>query len=420
MPVVTGDAGERSHAGAGSGLLRAASRQVNAGRAVLRSVQASLVKSAHRLLSLGPGSPNRACVYGWPDFEENSLVAAVSLAETGMFDVTLLARRPDRARRYLTLLNGHGAPIEVVKKRSVRGLLRASTAGVLLFTHGLYGAPDLTTRKLVVNLWHGFGPKATGYSSPATRIRYSLMTCDTPVWAAAAARAWGTPRSRLVQAGNPRQVCLRTAPNPSALSRLGVTARSYVLWMPTYRSASGASGQTWREAPELTKQQVSGYLLDPVTKIAELAERVGIDVVVKPHPIDADRYERSGLQVITTEQIFAAGMTLYQFIGSSAAMISDYSSVWVEYLDLDRPLLLYCPDLPEYAHGRGLSRPYMTHLARDLIVESADDVRPFLTAVKRGADWRPRARDEVRAALGLDALDRNRASVASVVLAELK
>ena len=384
-----------------------------------RRMRRLLLGFAHYLLSLGPTSWDRACVYGSPDWEENSLVAAVSLAETGRLKVTLLAEDPRRAERYLALLNPHAARVEIVRKTSILGLLRASTAGVLLFTHGLYGSPDLTGRKVVVNLWHGFGPKATHNSTFTTRIRFDLMPCNTPVWAAAAAATLGSPAARLLQSGNPRQVNLRRPPAPSALHQLGLSSSPYVVWMPTYRSSRGTGGFSWRDAPALSDRPGSDDGPDPVTAVARLAEAANVQVVVKPHPLDADRYEREGLRVITTDEIYAAGMTLYQFIGSSAAMISDYSSAWVEYLDLERPLLLYCPDIAQYREGRGLNVPHMTDIAQDLIVERPEDVAPFLEAVSKGVDWRPGGRKAVRTALRLDAQDAGMTPLVSAVLEEL-
>ncbi|MGY1745255.1 CDP-glycerol glycerophosphotransferase family protein [Blastococcus sp. SYSU D00695] len=392
-----------SSAGPGSSLrpTRTGRRPLTLGSA-RKALVHRLVKAAHHVLSLPPTSPDRVCVWGTPDFEENSLVAAAALAGTGSFRVTLLARRPERARRYLALAADRDLPIDIVRKRSLLGLLRASRARVLLFTHGLYGAPDLTRHKTVVNLWHGFGPKATSNSSFALRIRSTVMTCNTPVWAGAAARALGAPDARLLRTGNPRQVNMRRPSHAQAWERLGLRQGSYVLWMPTYRSSNGSSGQAWRDAPDLSEQRAGGHGLDPVSGLARLAASVGVEIVVKPHPLDADRFERDGLRVVTTEQVFDSGMTLYQFIGSAAGMISDYSSVWVEYLDVDRPLLLFCPDLADYREGRGLSRPLMTEVAKDLTVERVHDVRPFLQAVARGDDWRPQARTAVRSALGLE------------------
>ncbi|MGY1635498.1 CDP-glycerol glycerophosphotransferase family protein [Geodermatophilus sp. SYSU D00742] len=376
-----------------------------------------LLRELHRLLGSCLAPSETACVYGWPDHEENSLFAAVELADRTPLRVTLLAGNPRAAARYLAVADPRGAPVEIVGKNSARGILRASRAGVLLFTHGLYGSPDLTRRKLVVNLWHGFGPKANDNVAFSASIPFSLMTCDTPLWAHAAAISLGVPHARLVQTGNPRQVALRTPPPPATLGRLGLTS-PFVLWMPTYRSSNGRSGPVWQDAPALSDQAQNGR--DAVSTLAELAAAAGVHLVVKPHPLDADRYEARGLRVITTDDVFAAGMTLYQFIGASSAMISDYSSVWVEYLELDRPLLLFCPDIADYVDGRGLSEPYMTDIAADLIVEQPDDILPFLEAVRRGSDWRPESRAGVRKALQLESGGEHHRALAEVVMDELR
>jgi hypothetical protein len=177
------------------------------------------------------------------------------------------------------------------------------------------------------------------------------------------------------------------------------------------------SGPVWRDAPALSGDAAGE---DPVSALARLAADAGICLIVKPHPLDGDRYEAAGLRVLTTQQVFDAGMSLYQLIGSSTGMISDYSSVWTEYLELDRPLLLYCPDIADYVHGRGLSEPAMTDVAGELIVEDAEEALPFLRAVSAGGDWRPEARARVRSALELVVGDADRPSLAEVVMAEVQ
>jgi CDP-glycerol glycerophosphotransferase len=380
----------------------------------------AIVRPLHRLLSLPPVSYRRVCVSGHPDHEENSLLAAILLAESGSLEVTLLAEDPPDARRYLDVLNRGGAPVEVVSRQSLRGLLRASRAGMLLFTHGLYGSPDLTARKVVVNMWHGFGPKATRASTSLREpVIAGLMTCNSPVWAAAATRELGSPDTKLIRTGNPRQLAFQTTPDPSSFERLGLRPGSYVVWMPTFRSSTAPTGRQWHDAPTLTGRSPDGEQPDATETLARLAQDAGVEVVVKPHPSDADHFERSGLRVLTTDDIFRAGMSLYEFIGASAAMISDYSSVWVEYLHLDRPLLLFCPDISEYLTGRGLNEPYMTDVARELITDEPAVVAAFLESVRAGLDWRPEARAAARTALGLDGLDLDRRALADALQQEL-
>ncbi|WP_374471612.1 CDP-glycerol glycerophosphotransferase family protein [Phenylobacterium sp.] len=358
----------------------------------------------HRLLSAVLHRQGRVCVYGWPDHEENSLFAAVLLSRMPDLQVTLLARRPQLARRYLSLIAADHERIRVVAKNSLAGLLHASAAEVLLFTHGLYGSPDLTRRKLVINLWHGYGPKANDNPAFSARIPFSVLTCNTPVWGAAAARWLGAGDARVLRSGNPRQVAFSLPSRPAALRRLGLERDRFVLWMPTYREANGASGPRWRDSPDLSAR-LDARGTDPVSEIAVLAKAAGVTLVVKPHPLDSARFDRSGLRVVTTDEILGSGMTLYQFIAASAAMVSDYSSVWVEYLDLDKPLALYCPDLGDYTAGRGFSEPTMMELTPGLIVEEARELGGFLAAAASGGDWRPeqrrRARENLKTQAGL-------------------
>jgi hypothetical protein len=213
---------------------------------------------------------------------------------------------------------------------------------------------------------------------------------------------------------------MRKAPDPSAMARLGLASGAFIIWMPTYRATDGAGGGAWRDAPDLSERASPEDTEDPVSQITRLAAAAGVELVVKPHPLDAGRYATTGLRVITTDEIFRSGMTMYQFIGASAGMISDYSSVWVEYLALDRPLVLYCPDIDDYVRGRGFSDPPMTEIVPDLIVEDAKDIGAFFDAVASQDDWRPEARKSAREALGLTTWSECGVTFTSAILHEIE
>ena len=46
-----------------------------------------------------------------------------------------------------------------------------------------------------------------------------------------------------------------------------------------------------------------------------------------------------------------AGIGLYGLLGRSSGLVTDYSSVWVDYLLLDRPLAFLVPDLVTYTRA---------------------------------------------------------------------
>jgi CDP-glycerol glycerophosphotransferase (TagB/SpsB family) len=70
--------------------------------------------------------------------------------------------------------------------------------------------------------------------------------------------------------------------------------------------------------------------------------------VVKPHPADADRRLLPGVVTLDEDALVAAGVSLYGLLGASSGLVTDYSSVWVDYLLLDRPIAFSVPDRASY------------------------------------------------------------------------
>jgi len=70
---------------------------------------------------------------------------------------------------------------------------------------------------------------------------------------------------------------------------------------------------------------------------------------------------------------------MYTFLPRVAAMITDYSSLWADFLVLDRPMGFFCPDLAEYADGRGLDNEFTRELPGPLL-QSDEELVDFLSA----------------------------------------
>jgi CDP-glycerol glycerophosphotransferase (TagB/SpsB family) len=75
----------------------------------------------------------------------------------------------------------------------------------------------------------------------------------------------------------------------------------------------------------------------------------GIQLVVKPHPMDADRRHWDGTVRVSESDLVRSGVTLYGLLGQSRGLVTDYSSVWVDYLLLDRPMAFLVPDRDSYS-----------------------------------------------------------------------
>ncbi len=235
--------------------------------------------------------------------------------------------------------------LELVPKASLAGLWAYVRAEAILFTHGLYGSPRPCPRKPIVNLWHGDGPKDIRPGKDVgALIASTYLVGSTPLFSEFQAAAFGVPTDRVLVTGNPRTDQLWRPPDAARLARLGITG-DFVVWMPTFRRARAVGAVRVRAdgAPAATDdgQQELSALVDG------LRER-GIQLVVKPHPLDADRRRWPGVVTIDEDDLVDAGIGLYALLGASSGLVTDYSSVWVDYLLLDRPLAFLVPDRASY------------------------------------------------------------------------
>lgn len=232
----------------------------------------------------------------------------------------------------------------LLSKASPAGLWAYLRAEAVLFTHGLYGSPRPSARKPIVNLWHGDGPKdVTPGRGVGALIASTYLVGSTPLFSEHQAASLQIPADRVLVTGNPRTDQFWRPPEPDRLARLGITG-DFVVWMPTFRRprAVGAvrvHGST--AAPRDDAHQELGALVDGL-------RARGTQLVVKPHPMDADRRRWAGAVTIEEDDLVAAGVGLYSLLGVSSGLVTDYSSVWVDYLLLDRPLAFLVPDRTSY------------------------------------------------------------------------
>ena len=60
------------------------------------------------------------------------------------------------------------------------------------------------------------------------------------------------------------------------------------------------------------------------------------------------------LKIISSDWLAETNEDLYSFLGVTDILITDYSSVYFDYLLLDRPIIFINNDLEEYRRKRGL------------------------------------------------------------------
>jgi CDP-glycerol glycerophosphotransferase (TagB/SpsB family) len=288
----------------------------------------------------------------FPDFDDQGFEMARALADAGVRPIVWLVKSsmtPDAS-----VLERLPTDTWIVNAGSWRGVLEYARARVVVHTHGLYAEPSRSSGKLFVNVWHGWGTKQLEQRPEVVR-QSDLVTATSNAAADAIAEAWGIGRQQVEVTGLPRTDALLRAssmPRPEALRRLIPDDGSLVVWLPTYRRSlvghirtDGIDFGNDFQLPRCRRADV-----------ARLAEGLDTHILLKTHPMAAthDLGDQGRLSIWDNDALASSGLSLYELLGHADVLVTDYSSVWVDYLLLNRPIVFTMADREEYARSRGV------------------------------------------------------------------
>ncbi|WP_181420640.1 CDP-glycerol glycerophosphotransferase family protein [Curtobacterium sp. MCPF17_046] len=285
-------------------------------------------------------------VNGFPALEGNAVQIVRELQDRYDGRITWIDAPSERE---LSNLDFVLAPhVRTAKYWSFAALSSYVVAETIFYTHGLYGNPRLAPSRSVVNLWHGHGIKRVDYPGYATHL-----VVPTQLHAETRASAFRVDPANVLIALPPRTARLREPATATALTRLGLSGKPFVVWMPTYRKAAVKEGTN--DGWVSTAEDVGGRSTTQAIQDGfDVLRARGIEVVVKAHPADTLNRHVPGALNISSDVLTAAGTTLYNVLGASAGLITDYSSVWFEYFAIRKPIAYFMPDKVEYVSTRGV------------------------------------------------------------------
>jgi CDP-glycerol glycerophosphotransferase (TagB/SpsB family) len=240
------------------------------------------------------------------------------------------------------------------------GLWYAFRSGVAIFCCGYsvdLPGPCMSPGKTYVQLWHGVGPKKVGMLHNASAgkkqaagrppyegdlfSRYSYFFTLSPATKQKTIEMFGIPHNkhaRVRVTGYPRNDGLFTPTVAAPLSQLihlkhkrGLKVGVY---MPTHRSEG--------------KQVLLSTIMDQLRAINHLLQEHDLYLLVKLHHFHAreiGQFNLSHVHLIRDEEIVS---DMYPILGLTDFLLTDYSSIYIDYLLLDKPIFFYVSDIDEY------------------------------------------------------------------------
>jgi len=286
----------------------------------------------------------------FPDFSDNAFVLYEYMRK----------KRPDLMSRYKVLwaqdppYDPAICPVPAsayVRKNSVRGYWYFLRARYVICTHNYFYNVRSGHGQKQINLWHG-----NGYKRLATntyRGDYTLAT--SPLYQKVQAEAVGVREDHVLVTGLPRNDLLFE--EADSLKRLGIdksTYRNIIIWLPTYRVARDGRRDSENAAETFGASDVLGSHGEAINEILKKNNTL---LLIKPHPMDilndVDAESFDHVRFVPNDVLIEKGINLYHLMNETTALISDYSSVIVDYLLLDQPIAIVSGDIDVFRDHRG-------------------------------------------------------------------
>lgn len=221
-----------------------------------------------------------------------------------------------------------------------------ATAGFFFYSHNSAGLNRYRCKgQTAVNLWHGCGYKDAEQGKKKQNIKpdFDYALVPGPVFVKTKSGLWNCEPDRLLMMGYPRyDWMLHPSMSKDEIldSLFGWKGKKAVLWMPTFRK-SDLGGCAENEI-ELPCQLPAIQNMNELKELDSYLREQEIILIIKKHPLqtewDENEQEFTNIRYVAEALLEKKQIKLYELIGISDGLLSDYSSVAVDYLLLDRPL----------------------------------------------------------------------------------
>lgn len=257
--------------------------------------------------------------------------------------------------------------LNVKKVGPFNGLYYFLTSRYFFYCFGKYPIKP-SSAQVVVNLGHGMPIKKIGNSELKYKnINYNyfdFVLSYSDFFDSIIEESFSASSSQIIHTGAPR--------NDELFNNKKSNVRN-IIWMPTYQ------------------EHRSGSLLDPfntkndIQKLDSFLKRKNCILYIKLHPLETDTVRisstSSNIQLINDKEILSQFTSLYDFLAETWGLITDFSSVSIDYLLTDNPIAYILNDKDSFASERGFNFDSLSDVTAGPIIQDKSDFFDFIELV---------------------------------------
>lgn len=228
-------------------------------------------------------------------------------------------------------------------------------------------ARDKPNGSLYIELWHGLSLKQIGflsdnvsefdyawYDNLKKKIDYFIVPSD--FWRVIFATRFNVDYRRTLALGYPK---FDDFNNKNCFLKLekviGEKVKKYkkiIYYMPTYRKGCN------RQDSSINSENIFNIASYDEGNLISYLKKNNYLLCLKKHPseeLDLPILENDNIKIITDDSLSSNAITLNEILNASDLLITDYSSLGIEYTFLNKPVIYLTNDINEYIDNRGIT-----------------------------------------------------------------
>lgn len=312
-----------------------------------------------------------------PDFSDNAFAFFIYLDQNYVFKPVWLIDNIDEIEKYKKIIKNYAIKNEVlfIKKKSLSGFYHYLTAKFVFSTHGLYRKFGRIKGHNTINLWHGMPIKnienldRNNNSIPDSSNMYIVTS---KFYQEKFTKIFNVESSSIFVTGLPRNDFLVNG-KADIKKILGINRNTnkVIMWMPTFRK---------------TNNQLDNIF--SVKNISSLNSYLDLNnsfCIIKKHPLDStdlshlNSFER--IKIIDDTILEFEKTYFYEFFNSVDILLTDFSSIYIDFLLLNKPIGFFVPDIESYNYSRGFLFKNIEDIMPGEILTNMNDLIRFLELI---------------------------------------
>jgi CDP-glycerol glycerophosphotransferase (TagB/SpsB family) len=197
-------------------------------------------------------------------------------------------------------------------------------------------------------------------------------------------------------------------PRNEILYKLLESKEIFIVWLPTYRQHNTNKEYRINNCFPLGLPVIKSAT--DLRKIDETLRQYNVYLLIRMHPVQDKSIFTLGnsyqnIKIADDAFLMSHNIKLYELLAKSAGLITDYSSVYYDYLEVGRPIGLTLEDAEQYSKKWPLFFKDVQNELKGSKIKTVEDLRAFIIDTASGRDKCKAEREQLKKQLGIHKRD---------------